>query len=372
MSYTTNEPILAASEGQTPVLLVFADNGLPFVAETYTVLQDTIDSKRALLKAFLKAEIQGWTDAVKDPAKSASLAATKYGKGANFGKDLDVSEQTKEATAQNALILTADVNTNGLFTMTQDLIDQNIKSLAAMGYAITADKLFDLTPARRGLQGEPGPQDDVHDPQRQLSRIGTTDDRTEGEGPMMDTVTSTAVATSDPVANPELASGINIQGLTKTFSLGRKSVQALTNVDLGTRKDSFLSLLGPSGCGKSTILRILAGLESPTTGTVGVNGRTRCRDPARPLDRHRVPGLGAAPVAHGREEHPAAPRGRRPEDRRRPRRRRSSTWSASAASSTPSPRSSPAACGSASPSPAASSCSRASCCSTSRSARSTT
>jgi NitT/TauT family transport system ATP-binding protein len=91
---------------------------------------------------------------------------------------------------------------------------------------------------------------------------------------MTDIVTSTAVATSDPLANPELASGINIQGLTKTFSLGRKSVQALSQVDLGTKKDSFLSLLGPSGCGKSTILRILAGLETPTTGTVGVNGRT--------------------------------------------------------------------------------------------------
>ena len=91
---------------------------------------------------------------------------------------------------------------------------------------------------------------------------------------MTDIVTSTAVATSDPVGNPELASGINIQGLTKTFSLGRKSVQALSQVDLGTKKDSFLSLLGPSGCGKSTILRILAGLETPTTGTVGVNGRT--------------------------------------------------------------------------------------------------
>ncbi|MGT2425141.1 ABC transporter ATP-binding protein [Amnibacterium kyonggiense] len=90
----------------------------------------------------------------------------------------------------------------------------------------------------------------------------------------MGIVTSTAVATSDPAGNPELASGVNIQGLTKTFSLGRKSVQALSDVDLGTRKDSFLSLLGPSGCGKSTILRILAGLESPTTGSILVNGRT--------------------------------------------------------------------------------------------------
>jgi ABC-type nitrate/sulfonate/bicarbonate transport system substrate-binding protein len=145
MSYITNEPILAEAEGKKPVVLGFADNGLPFVAETFTVLQDTIDTKRDLLKAFLKAEIQGWTDAVKDPAKSADLAANKYGKGANFGKDLDASEQEKEAAAQNELIITADVNTNGLFTMTQALIDENIKSLAAMGYDITAEKLFDLS-----------------------------------------------------------------------------------------------------------------------------------------------------------------------------------------------------------------------------------
>jgi len=90
---------------------------------------------------------------------------------------------------------------------------------------------------------------------------------------MTDTVVSTARATSRPAEQPELASGINIQGLSKTFTLGRKSVQALTTVDLGTKKDSFLSLLGPSGCGKSTILRILAGLDSPSTGTVQMNGR---------------------------------------------------------------------------------------------------
>jgi len=145
MSYITNEPILAEAEGKKPVILGFADNGLPFVAETFTVLQETIDTKRDLLKAFLKAEIQGWTAAVKDPAGSAKLAAEKYGKGANFGKDLDVEEQTKEAEAQNELVLTEDVNTNGLFTMTDELVAENIKSLAAMGYTITADKLFDLS-----------------------------------------------------------------------------------------------------------------------------------------------------------------------------------------------------------------------------------
>ncbi|ROQ38553.1 NitT/TauT family transport system ATP-binding protein [Frondihabitans sp. PhB188] len=86
--------------------------------------------------------------------------------------------------------------------------------------------------------------------------------------------TQLALATNDPAGSPDLATGINIQGLTKTFQLGRKSVQALSEVNLGTKKDAFLTLLGPSGCGKSTILRILAGLETPTTGSVVVNGKS--------------------------------------------------------------------------------------------------
>ncbi|TIH35181.1 ABC transporter substrate-binding protein [Subtercola vilae] len=141
MSYITNEPILAKKDGFTPVILGFADNGLPFVAETFTVTQDSIDTKRDLLKAFLVAEIKGWSDAVKDPAGNAAYAVNTYGKD----QKLDLDEQTQEATAQNGLILTADVNKNGLFTMTDELIAENITSLAAMGTVITADQLFDMS-----------------------------------------------------------------------------------------------------------------------------------------------------------------------------------------------------------------------------------
>ncbi|ARC57947.1 Putative thiamine biosynthesis protein [Frondihabitans sp. 762G35] len=141
VSYITNEPILAKKDGFTPVVLGFADNGLPFVAETFTVTQDSIDNKRDVLKAFLKAEIQGWSDAVKSPEQSAEYAVSKYGKD----QDLDKSEQVAEATAQNTLILTDDVNKNGLFTMTDALIAENISSLKAMGTTITADKLFDMS-----------------------------------------------------------------------------------------------------------------------------------------------------------------------------------------------------------------------------------
>ena len=68
MAFLTNEPFLVKPQGFTPVTLAFADNGLPLAAETLVVLQDTIDKDRDKLKAFLKAEIQGWNDAVADPA----------------------------------------------------------------------------------------------------------------------------------------------------------------------------------------------------------------------------------------------------------------------------------------------------------------
>lgn len=70
-----------------------------------------------------------------------------------------------------------------------------------------------------------------------------------------------------------LGSGITISNLSKTFKIGKENIVAIDNASLHSDRGSFLSLLGPSGCGKSTILRILAGLETPTSGFATVDGK---------------------------------------------------------------------------------------------------
>ncbi|MBP1134031.1 NitT/TauT family transport system ATP-binding protein [Arthrobacter sp. PvP023] len=94
----------------------------------------------------------------------------------------------------------------------------------------------------------------------------------------------TEVSTEAVAGGMLSGTGISLSNLGKSFRMGRKSVVALEDANLMTSKGTFLSLLGPSGCGKSTILRILAGLETPTTGDVTVDGHT----PAELRTRHEL------------------------------------------------------------------------------------
>ncbi|MCG3269059.1 ABC transporter ATP-binding protein [Yoonia sp. I 8.24] len=67
---------------------------------------------------------------------------------------------------------------------------------------------------------------------------------------------------------------INAQGLDLTFQTNDGPVHALKDVNLEINKGDFVSFIGPSGCGKTTFLRCMAGLETPTAGTLTVNGMT--------------------------------------------------------------------------------------------------
>ncbi|HEY4072519.1 MAG TPA: ABC transporter ATP-binding protein [Herbaspirillum sp.] len=64
---------------------------------------------------------------------------------------------------------------------------------------------------------------------------------------------------------------IRLQNLTKSFSTAGGIVTALDNVSLDIPAGCFFMIVGPSGCGKTTLLRILAGLEAPTSGSVEVS-----------------------------------------------------------------------------------------------------
>ncbi|OOY10362.1 ABC transporter ATP-binding protein [Thioclava sp. F36-7] len=65
---------------------------------------------------------------------------------------------------------------------------------------------------------------------------------------------------------------IQARGLNLTFQTGDGSVHALKDIDLDIEKGEFVSFIGPSGCGKTTFLRCIAALETPTGGSLTVNG----------------------------------------------------------------------------------------------------
>ncbi len=63
-----------------------------------------------------------------------------------------------------------------------------------------------------------------------------------------------------------------LENVSKRYETGDGTIAALEGVDLSVPEGGFVSLVGPSGCGKTTLLRLVAGLESPSSGRVRVGG----------------------------------------------------------------------------------------------------
>jgi NitT/TauT family transport system ATP-binding protein len=103
-------------------------------------------------------------------------------------------------------------------------------------------------------------------------------------------------ATEDPGphvsgALPDGEAEIELRGISKRFTARGRDTLALTDIDLGIRKQEFVTLLGQSGCGKTTLLRILAGLTRPTDGEVTIADRPLWRGDRRDDDAVRKLGL---------------------------------------------------------------------------------
>jgi spermidine/putrescine transport system ATP-binding protein len=106
-----------------------------------------------------------------------------------------------------------------------------------------------------------------------------------------------AATDSAPVTAPVLTASepddgslpaIELSGVTKDFHSGSEVVTAVRDMDLRIREGEFFSMLGPSGCGKTTTMRMVAGFEDPTAGTVWLHGKNVTWDPPNKRDVNMV------------------------------------------------------------------------------------
>ncbi len=82
--------------------------------------------------------------------------------------------------------------------------------------------------------------------------------------------TTSQLPSGTTIDRPQAAA--STRGLTRTYGSGETAVHALVDVDLDIPSGKFTAVMGPSGSGKSTLMHCLAGLDTPTSGTVTVAG----------------------------------------------------------------------------------------------------
>lgn len=140
-SFITNEPNTLKHKGIDTANMLLNDFGYTMPSEIMIVTRKSFEEEPEKVKAVLLADIKGWRDSLADPTIAPRLVVDKY------GKDLGLiyEEQILESEAQNELILTDDTRANGILTLTDELIEQTIKSLSIAKIEMTAERLFDMS-----------------------------------------------------------------------------------------------------------------------------------------------------------------------------------------------------------------------------------
>jgi putative ABC transport system ATP-binding protein len=85
---------------------------------------------------------------------------------------------------------------------------------------------------------------------------------------------------------------VEVRGVTKEYRRGGERIEVLHGIDLDIPRGDFVALMGPSGSGKTTLLNLIGGLDTPTGGTIVVDGERIDQLSGRALARWRAANVG--------------------------------------------------------------------------------
>jgi NitT/TauT family transport system ATP-binding protein len=85
----------------------------------------------------------------------------------------------------------------------------------------------------------------------------------------MTVYTEYAANGQNKVVSPSL---LNVDHVSLRYKLGKESLKVIDDISFTAKKNEFVAITGPSGCGKSSLLRVISGLQQPSSGTIKVKG----------------------------------------------------------------------------------------------------
>jgi len=85
---------------------------------------------------------------------------------------------------------------------------------------------------------------------------------------------------------------VELKNVSKTYKIGESEFKALKNIDLELNKGEFVVVLGPSGAGKSTLLNLIGGMDTPTEGSIKIDGEEITKYTESQLSDYRAENIG--------------------------------------------------------------------------------